>query len=165
MVRHRCVIWIWVFPRRRYGTVEHEDRGHEAEGVRSKVRLVLCLVPSPTQVKSPSTILRNCSYRSGTRSTPVRQDHRQRLDLGPRSAPRLGPLHGDQARGRRPDQVDLARRSQVQHRVRADRHRQRRDGHDGPDAVGHGPSRRLDGGGADVRRQARGVRGGVPGWA
>ena len=30
------LIWIWVSPRRRHGIVEHEDRGHEAEAVRSK---------------------------------------------------------------------------------------------------------------------------------
>ena len=41
-----------------------------------------------------------------------RADHQQRLDLGPRAAPRLGRLHGDQARGHPPDQVDFARRSQ-----------------------------------------------------
>ncbi len=48
------LIWIWVFPRRGHGIVEHEDRGHETEAVRSKVRLVLCLIPSPTQARSPS---------------------------------------------------------------------------------------------------------------
>ena len=34
-----------------------------------------------------------------------RADHQQRLDLGPRAAAALRPLHGDQARDHRPDQV------------------------------------------------------------
>jgi NAD(P)-dependent dehydrogenase (short-subunit alcohol dehydrogenase family) len=41
--------------------------------------------------------------------------------------PELGALHLDQARHHRPDQVDVARRAQVRHRLRPDRHRQRRD--------------------------------------
>ena len=69
--------------------------------------------------------------------------------------PDSAPLHGDQARGHRPDQVDLARWAQVQHRVRADRYRQRRDGHDVADAGGHPAGRRFDEGGVDVRRRAR----------
>ena len=40
--------------------------------------------------------------------------------------PALGALHGDQARHHRADQVDRARRPQVRHRLRPDRHRQRR---------------------------------------
>ena len=59
-----------------------------------------------------------------------RADHQQRLDLGPRAAAELGPLHRDQARDHRPDQIDLARRPQVRHRLRPDRHRQRRHRHD-----------------------------------
>ena len=55
-----------------------------------------------------------------------RAHHQQRLDLGARAAAALGALHGDQARDHRPDQVDLARRPQVRHRLRPDRHRQRR---------------------------------------
>ena len=61
------LIWIWVFPCCRQRVVEHEDRCLKAETVRSEVRLVLCLIPSPTQVQ-PSFILRNCSYRNGTKS-------------------------------------------------------------------------------------------------
>ena len=67
---------------------------------------------------------------------------------GPRTAPRLGPLHVHQTRDHRSDQVDLARRPQVQHCVRPDRYRQRRHGHDGPDAGGHAAGRRLDQGGS-----------------
>ena len=55
-----------------------------------------------------------------------RPHHQQRLDLGPCAAAELGALHGDQARHHRPDQVDRARRPQVRHRLRPDRHRQRR---------------------------------------
>ena len=54
-----------------------------------------------------------------------RPDHQQRLDLRPHAAAALGRLHGDQARDHRPDQVDLARRAPLQHRLRPDRHRQR----------------------------------------
>ena len=61
----------WVFPSRRQRVVEHEDRGLEAEAVRSKVRLALCLIPRPTQVQSHVSILRKCSYRSGTKSILV----------------------------------------------------------------------------------------------
>ena len=44
---------------------------------------------------------------------------------------------------------------QVQHCVRPDRYRQRRHGHDGPDAGGHAAGRRLDQGGVEVRCRAR----------
>ena len=56
-----------------------------------------------------------------------RPHHQQRLDLGPRAAAELLALHVHQARDHRPDQVDRARRPEVRHRVRPDRHRQRRD--------------------------------------
>ena len=46
------------------------------------------------------------------------------------AAAQLGPLYGDQARDHRPDQVDLAGRAQIRHRLRPDRHRQRRHRHD-----------------------------------
>ena len=59
-----------------------------------------------------------------------RADHQQRLDLGARAAPQLGSLHRDQARDHRPDALDLARRPQLRHRLRPDRHRQRRHRHD-----------------------------------
>ena len=54
-----------------------------------------------------------------------RPHHQQRLDLGARAAAELGALHRDQARDHRPHQVGVARRPQVRHRVRPDRHRQR----------------------------------------
>ena len=56
-----------------------------------------------------------------------RPHHQQRLDLGARATPQLGAVHGHQARDHRPHQVDFARRPQVRHRLRADRHRQRED--------------------------------------
>ena len=55
-----------------------------------------------------------------------RADHQQRLDLGPRAPAAQRRLHRDQARADRPDQVDLAGRPPVRHRLRPDRHRQRR---------------------------------------
>ena len=55
-----------------------------------------------------------------------RAHHQQRLDLGAHAAAQLGRLHLDQARHHRADQVDLARRAQARHRLRPDRHRQRR---------------------------------------
>ena len=68
------------------------------------------------------------------RQSPARRpDHQQRLDLGERAAPALGAVHGDEARDHRPDQVDLARRPRVRHRLRPDRHRQRRDRDDRAD--------------------------------
>ena len=56
-----------------------------------------------------------------------RTHHQQRLDLGVRPAARLGAVHRDQARDHRPDQIDVARRPEARHRLRPDRHRQRRD--------------------------------------
>ncbi len=55
-----------------------------------------------------------------------RPHHQQRLDLGARAAPELGALHRDQARDHRPDEVHRARRPRLRHRLRPDRHRQRR---------------------------------------
>ena len=45
-----------------------------------------------------------------------------------RAAAELRAVHGHQARDHRADQVHVARRPQVRHRLRADRHRQRGDG-------------------------------------
>ena len=53
-----------------------------------------------------------------------RPHHQQRLDLGPRAAPELSALHLHQACRDRIDQVRLAGRPQVRHRVLPDRHRQ-----------------------------------------
>ena len=74
-----------------------------------------------------------------------RPHHQQRLDLGPRAAPQLGALHRDQARDHRPHQVDLARRPQARHRLRPDRHRQRRHGHDRAHDHGRAAGQRRDG--------------------
>ena len=65
------LIWIRVFPRRRHRIFEHEDRCLEAKAVRFKVRLILALVPSPTQSPPCFTILRNCSYSKSLASIPV----------------------------------------------------------------------------------------------
>ena len=56
-----------------------------------------------------------------------RPHHQQRLDLGAFAAAGLGGLYRDEACDHRPHQDHLARRPQVRHRVRPDRHRQRRD--------------------------------------
>ena len=58
------------------------------------------------------------------------------------AAPELGALHRHQARHHRPHQVDGARRPAVRHRLRPDRHRQRRDGDDGADGRGRAAGRR-----------------------
>ena len=57
-----------------------------------------------------------------------RPHHQQRLDLGACAAAQFRALHRDQARDHRPHQVGVARRPQVRHRVRPDRHRQRAHG-------------------------------------
>ena len=100
------------------------------------------------------------------RQTPRRRTHhQQRLDLGVRAAARLGAVHGDQARDYRPDQIDVARRPQARHRLRPDRHRQRRD-RDGREngarrASGERPDRRR----AAPRSGSRRARGRVHGRA
>ena len=72
-----------------------------------------------------------------------RPHHQQRLDLGACAAAVLGRLHLDQARHHRPHQVDLARRPAVRHRLRPDRHRQRRDADDRAHDQGRAAARRL----------------------
>ena len=67
------LVWIWIFPSRRQGVVKHEGCGLEAEAVGSKIRPVLCLIPSPTQAQVPFTMLRDCSYRNGTGQYPDRR--------------------------------------------------------------------------------------------
>ena len=64
------LIWVGVFPAQRQGVVKHEGRSLEAEAVRSKIRLVLCLIPSPTQAQSPLGALHVCSYSIGVTSMP-----------------------------------------------------------------------------------------------
>ena len=62
------LIWIWVSPRRRQRVVKHKCGSLEADAVRSKVRIILYLIPNPTQAQSPFTVLRNCSYGKGSES-------------------------------------------------------------------------------------------------
>ena len=57
--------------------------------------------------------------------------------------PNSAALHGDQARDHRPHQVDVARRPQVRHRLRADRHRQRGDRDDRADEEGRAAGERT----------------------
>ena len=71
-----------------------------------------------------------------------RPDHQQRIDLRARAAPEFGALYRDEARDHRTHEVDVARRPQVRHRVRADRHRQRRDGPGGADGEGRSAGQR-----------------------
>ena len=56
-----------------------------------------------------------------------RPHHQQRLNLRVHAPSRLRRIHRHQALHHRPHQIHIARRAQVQHRLRADRHRQRRD--------------------------------------
>ena len=66
--------------------------------------------------------------------------HFGRLDLlvnnAGMSAPAFGALHRHQRCDRRTYQIDRARRTTVQHRLRPDRHRQRSDGYDAEDGDG-----------------------------
>ena len=55
-----------------------------------------------------------------------RAHHQQRLDLGACTASEFGRLYVDETRDHRIDEVDLARWSQIRHRLRPDRYRQRR---------------------------------------
>ena len=59
--------------------------------------------------------------------SPGGPHHQQRLGLGPRAAAELRSLHGYQARRHRAHALHLPRRPPVRHRLRSDRHRQRRD--------------------------------------
>ena len=71
-----------------------------------------------------------------------RADHQQRLDLRARAAAELGALHRHQARDHRADEIHVARRPRVRHRLRADRHRQCRDGDDGANGRRRPPGER-----------------------
>ena len=85
-----------------------------------------------------------------------RADHQQRLDLGERPAPELGALHRRQARDHRPHQIDVTRRPGPRHRLRPDRHRQRRHRDDRGDAHDRrATGRRTHRPGADDRRRRR----------
>ncbi len=56
-----------------------------------------------------------------------RADHQQRLGVGACAAPQLDALCRDQARADRAHPLAVARRARIRHRLRPDRHRQRRD--------------------------------------
>src|SRR5207302_348290 len=62
---------------------------------------------------------------------PRRPHHQQRLAVRVQPPAELRAVYGDEARDHRPHPVGLARRPEVRHRLRADRHRQRRHRHDG----------------------------------
>ena len=74
-----------------------------------------------------------------------RAHHQQRLGLGACAAAQFDPLCLDQARADRADPLVVARRARIRHRLRPDRHRQRRDdaqrGHRARPAAGHRPGR------------------------
>ena len=95
-----------------------------------------------------------------------RPHHQQRLDLGPRAAAEFGALHRDQARDHRPDQDRPRSTAAIRHRLRPDRHRQRRDRADArmangvPQADGRiAVEPRMD---VDARRPTRSLHGGLP---
>ena len=71
-----------------------------------------------------------------------RQDHQQRIHQRPRAATEFRRLHGNKARDQRTHEIDRARRPRLRHRVLADRHRQRRNGHDQQLRGGHAAGRR-----------------------
>jgi hypothetical protein len=75
----------------------------------------------------------------------------------------LRALYRHQARHHRAHQVDVARRTEIQYRVRADRHRQRRHGHDGVVRRRGFAGQRSDRGGTAPGRRARRAGGGVHG--
>ncbi len=81
-----------------------------------------------------------------------RPDHQQRLDLGACAAAELGRLHLVQARDHRADQIDLARRPQIRHLLRPDRHRQRLDRDDPAHAARRAAGQRHGHRGADDGR-------------
>ena len=60
-------------------------------------------------------------------------DHQQRLGLGLGPTPQLRPLYRHQTRHYWTDQINLARRAQIRHCLRSDRHWQHGDQHDAAD--------------------------------
>ena len=60
-------------------------------------------------------------------------DHQQRLDLGACAAAEFGAVHRDEARDHGPHEVGVARRPEIRHRLRPDRHRQRAHRNGGAD--------------------------------
>ena len=71
--------------------------------------------------------------------------------LGLCSPAQLGPLHGDQARDHRVDEIDRPRRPEIRHRLRPDRHRQCRNRPDRPHEGRRSTGRRIAGRRADDR--------------
>ena len=92
-----------------------------------------------------------------------RADHQQRLGLGACAAAQLHPLCRDQARADRAHPLVVARRARIQHRLRPDRHRQRRDdpqrGHRPRPAAGHRQGRGRAAHGCRARRPRRRLHG------
>ncbi len=72
-------------------------------------------------------------------------------------------VHLHQARGHRPDQVPVAGRARVRHRLRADRHRQRRNRTDQALQPRRAPGQRIHRRRAGLRLPARGRRGALHG--
>ena len=90
-----------------------------------------------------SFLCARAAFAAMRRQDPVRRpDHQQRLHLRARAPARQRGLHVDEARDHRAHPVALARRAALQHRLLADRHRQRRHRHDLGIAVG---ARQADG--------------------
>src|SRR5205809_190996 len=76
--------------------------------------------------------------------SPGWADHQQWLDLGPYPAAELIAVHLDEACRHRPYQGYLARRPQIRHRLRPDRHWQRRDAGDDENIDRIAAAERLD---------------------
>lgn len=75
---------IWVMPRRRQGIVKHEGRGIEPESMRSKVRLILLLIPCPPQPQSPpSHYVMVVTASDQSQYLPVRCGSSDELKVGP----------------------------------------------------------------------------------
>ena len=85
-----------------------------------------------------------------------RAHHQQRLGIGNHAAAELRALHRQQTCDHRPDQGDGARGTRPRHRLRSDRHRQRRHRHWRTYQRGHTAGRRPAGSGADHEHRPRG---------
>ena len=73
-----------------------------------------------------------------------RPHHQQRVDFGVCAAAELGALYRQQARHHGVDAIHVARRPGLGHRLRPDRHRQCRHGHDRAIRGGHAAGERRD---------------------
>ncbi len=92
-----------------------------------------------------------------------RAHHQQRVDFGVRAAAEFGALHRDQARDHGTDEIDLAGRAGLGHRLRPDRYRQRSDTLDRAHVRGRTAGGRQHRAGTAHRRAARGGGGGLHG--